>query len=74
MEMMMFFKNEKKEETISKGNYVVILHNWFVETHGFKHFEFSDMTRVEVEKEAKALRCDHDSTFSHCAYYIMKVE
>ncbi len=28
----MFFRNEKKEETVSKGNYVVILHNWFIET------------------------------------------
>ena len=70
----MFFKQEKKEETVSKGNYVVILHNWFVETQGFKQFEFSGLTRSEVEKEAKALRCDHDSTFSHCAYYIIKVE
>lgn len=70
----MFFKKEKQENIIQKGNYVVILHNWFVESHGFKHFEFSNMTRAEVEKEAKALRHDHDSTFSHCAFHIIKVE
>lgn len=70
----MFFKRDKKEQTVSKGNYIVILHSWFVESKGFKHFEFSDMTRAEVEKEAKALQHDYSSTFNHCAFHIIKVE
>ncbi|HAV3489939.1 hypothetical protein C2U65_09170 [Acinetobacter baumannii] len=70
----MFFKKEKVEKTITRGNYVVILHSWFVDDKGFKHFEFSDLTRAEVEKEAKALQHDHYDTFNKCAFYILKVE
>ncbi|EPP2801326.1 hypothetical protein ACUNRO_002215 [Acinetobacter baumannii] len=70
----MFFKKEKKEATVTKGNYVVVLHSWFVDSKGFKHFEFSGLTREEVEREAKVLQHDNFSTFNHCAYHIIKVE
>ena len=69
----MFF-GKKKEELAppQKGDYVVVIHNWFVDSKGFNHFIFKDMTRQEVEKEAKAITHDNSDTFSRCAYTIVE--
>lgn len=71
---MFFSKKKKEDEPIKKGNWLVITHNWFVDSEGFKHYQFSDMTRAQVEKEAKAICHDNYDTFSKCAYHIIKVE
>lgn len=71
--MNWFSKKSEPEKTIERGNYVVVLHNWFVDSKGFSHYEFKDMTKSEVEKEAKVLQHDNYDTFSKCAYYILKV-
>ena len=70
----MFFKKSNIEKPLpQKGNYIVVIHNWFVDSKGFKSFTFSGLTLSEVEKEAKALTLDNSDTFSKCAYTIIEV-
>lgn len=68
----MFFK--KKEVVAKRGDWVVVIHNWFVTSKSFKHFVFNNMTKEEVKKEAKALTIDNQDAFNHCAFYIIKLD
>lgn len=71
---MLFGKPKEKEVIALKGDYVVVIHNWFVESKGFKHFVFKDMTFDQVEREAKVICHDNNDTFSKCAYTIVKFQ
>lgn len=72
----MFFSKKKEDQSPppKKGDWIVVIHNWFVDSKGFKHFTFKDMTESEVLKEAKAIQFDNQDTFSKCAFTIIKVE
>lgn len=70
---MNWFKSKNKTPpAASKSDFVVVLHYWHVHSRGFTQHVFKDMTREQVEKEAKVLQVDKSGDFCSCAYTIVE--
>lgn len=72
MKIFNVFSKGKKDLVVKKSDYVVVLHHWFVHSKGFETFVFKDLTKEQVEKEAKILLVDRIKDFNHCAYVIVE--
>lgn len=72
----MFFSRKKEDlpSTPKKGDWIVVTHNWYVDSKGFRHFTFKDMTEAEVLREAKIIQFDNCGPLSKCAFTIIRVE
>ena len=72
----MFFKKKeiKEDVAVKTGDYIVVIHNWFVDSKGFQHHVFKNMELEQVKKEAAYLVSNNHDTFNKCAYHIIKVE
>jgi predicted AlkP superfamily phosphohydrolase/phosphomutase len=56
----------------NKYNYLIVLHNFWMESKGFEKIKSKAKTYKEAEAEGKAYCYDRTTDFNKCAYVIIK--
>lgn len=69
---MKWFKKKEIDKPI-KGDFVIVLHNWFgVQSNGFDQVILKGVTKEEVTSEAYRLVGKNSSTFNHVGFTIVE--
>lgn len=71
--MIKWFRNTEEKQKPAKGDFVVVLHNWFgAQAKGFEQIILKDVTIEEANNKGYEMVGKKHGTFNHVAFTIVE--
>ena len=69
----MWFNKKESVEKASTGDFIVVIHNWFVRSNGFETHILRGVTKQQAKDFGNQKIGEMTNTFNHVAFTIFEV-